>query len=151
MYARDPASFWREKVEAVVILLLVFAQMSWWRKQDIKFQKFLSFCDWESAYAPSLKIAMLFFLVKKGKMKLSGKSLFLEYAKKHQVKFCTRTRPPPWIYRSLTNSNTKNEYEGLVVKSTFLTPTTCIRAIILKKVTPIWWSGTSIQGTPWGL
>ena len=38
--------------------------------------KVLSFCDWESAYAPSLKIAMLFFLLKNGKMKLSGKSTF---------------------------------------------------------------------------
>ena len=38
--------------------------------------KVLSFCDRESAYAPSLKIAILLFLLKNGKMKLSGKSTF---------------------------------------------------------------------------
>ena len=36
MYAREPASIWRENVVAVVVLLRVFARMSWWRKQDIK-------------------------------------------------------------------------------------------------------------------
>ena len=34
--ARKPASFWRENVVAVVILLRVLARMSKWRKQDIK-------------------------------------------------------------------------------------------------------------------
>ena len=36
MQAREPASFCRENVVAIVILLRVFARMSWWRKQDIK-------------------------------------------------------------------------------------------------------------------
>ena len=34
--AREPASFWRENVVAVVILLRVLARMSKWRKQVIK-------------------------------------------------------------------------------------------------------------------
>ena len=34
--AREPASFWRENVVAVVILLRVLARMSKWPKQDIK-------------------------------------------------------------------------------------------------------------------
>ena len=35
MYTGEPASFWRENVLAVVILLRVFARMLWCRKQDI--------------------------------------------------------------------------------------------------------------------
>ena len=31
--AREPATFWRKKVMAVVILLRVFVRMSYWRKQ----------------------------------------------------------------------------------------------------------------------
>ena len=33
MRAREPASFWRENVIAVVILLQVYARMSYWWKQ----------------------------------------------------------------------------------------------------------------------
>ena len=41
--ALKPASFWRENVVAFVILLRVLERMSWWRKQDIKCQKFYHF------------------------------------------------------------------------------------------------------------
>ena len=53
-------------------------------KAETSYQKLkvLSFCNRESAYPPSLKITVLSFLVKNGKMKLSGESIFLEYAKK---------------------------------------------------------------------
>ena len=40
MPAREPASFWRENVVAVVILKGVLARMSKWRKQVIKCYKF---------------------------------------------------------------------------------------------------------------
>ena len=43
VYARGPASFWRENVVAVEIQLRVFARMSRWRKQVIKCQKFYRF------------------------------------------------------------------------------------------------------------
>ena len=42
----------------------------------------LSFCHQERVQPPSLKVTVLTFLVKNGKMKLSGESIFLEYAKK---------------------------------------------------------------------
>ena len=46
--AREPATFWRKNVIAVVILLRVFVRMSYWRKQ-LSYQtlEVLSFCDWE--------------------------------------------------------------------------------------------------------
>ena len=50
MHAREPASFWRENVVAVVTLLRVLARMSKWRKQVIypdQMLVVLSFCDWE--------------------------------------------------------------------------------------------------------
>ena len=40
---------------------------------------------------------MLTFLVKNGKMKLSGESIISEYAKKREVKSRTRSRPRPGI------------------------------------------------------
>ena len=40
---------------------------------------------------------MLTFLEENGKMNLSGKSIFYEYAKKLYVKSRTRGRPPPQI------------------------------------------------------
>ena len=36
----------------------------------------LPFCDWERVYPPSLKVTVLNFLVKNGKMKVSGESIF---------------------------------------------------------------------------
>ena len=42
----------------------------------------LSFCDQLRVQPPSLKVTVLTLLVKNGKMKLSGKSIFWEYAKK---------------------------------------------------------------------
>ena len=59
--------------------------------------KVLSFCDRGSAYAPSLKIAVLFFLVENGKMKLSGKSTFEGDAKTLQVESRTGSHPRPRI------------------------------------------------------
>ena len=43
LLTREPASFWRENVIAVVILLRVLARMSQWREQVIKCEKFFHF------------------------------------------------------------------------------------------------------------
>ena len=61
--AREPASFWRENVVAVVILLRVLARMSWWQEQV------QSFCDRERAKLSPIKIIALTFQVKNSKMK----------------------------------------------------------------------------------
>ena len=53
----------------------------------------LSFCDQERVQPPSLKVTVLNVLVKNGNMKLSGESIFSEYAKKLKVKSRTRSRP----------------------------------------------------------
>ena len=52
----------------------------------------LSFWDRERAQPPSLKVTVLTFLVKNGKLKLSGESIFSEYAK---VKSRTHSRSRP--------------------------------------------------------
>ena len=52
----------------------------------------LSFWDRERVQPPSLKVTMLTFPVKNGKLKLSGESRFPEYAK---IKSRTRSRPRP--------------------------------------------------------
>ena len=43
VYAREPASFWREKVVAVITPLRVLARMSKWGKQVVKCKKFYHF------------------------------------------------------------------------------------------------------------
>ena len=53
------------------------------------------FCDRERVQPPSLKVTVLTFLVKNGKMKLSGESIFSECAKKVEVKSRTCGRPRP--------------------------------------------------------
>ena len=73
MLARELASFWRENVVAVVTLLRVLARMSNWRKQDI--WKFYHLAIGRGRKPPSLKITVLTFPVKNGKMKLSGESI----------------------------------------------------------------------------
>ena len=60
-----------------------------------KMLKVLSFCDQERVQPPSLNVTVLTFLVKNGKMNLSGVSIFSEYAKKLEVKSRTRSRPRP--------------------------------------------------------
>ena len=52
----------------------------------------LSFCNKGRVQAPSLKVTVLTFLVKNGKMKLSGESIFWEYAKTREGKSRTRSR-----------------------------------------------------------
>ena len=48
MLAREPASFWRENVVAIVILLRVLATMSKWREQlSYQMLEVGSFCDRE--------------------------------------------------------------------------------------------------------
>ena len=42
-----------------------------------------------------IKATVLTFLVKNGKVKLSGESIFREYVKKLEVKSHTRSRPRP--------------------------------------------------------
>ena len=72
MRAREPASFWRENVIAVDILLRALARMSTSYQRLVLF---ISFSDRERAYLVSTQITLL-TLVKKGKMKLSGVSIF---------------------------------------------------------------------------
>ena len=55
MLAREPASFWQENVIVVVILLRVFARMSWWRKRAIKC---LSFCDFATGRELNLRLSI---------------------------------------------------------------------------------------------
>ena len=55
----------------------------------------LSFCDQERVQPPSLRVTLLTFLVKNGKMKLSRESIFSGYEKKLKVKSRTRSRPRP--------------------------------------------------------
>ena len=45
----------------------------------------LSFCDRKRVWPPSLKVTVLTLLVKNGKMKLSGESVFWQYAIKLEV------------------------------------------------------------------
>ena len=70
-------------------------------KTSYQMLEVLSFCDRETMQPPSLKITELTFPVKYGKMKLSGKSIFWEDAKKVQVKSPTRSRSGPQNWRSL--------------------------------------------------
>ena len=61
---------------AVVILLRVLARMFEVAETSYQMLEVLSFCDQERVQPPSLKLTVLTFLVKKGKMKLSGESIF---------------------------------------------------------------------------
>ena len=76
MQAREPASFWRENVVAFVTLLRVLARMSKLAETSYEMLEVLSFCDQERMQPPSLKITVRTFLVKNGKMKLPGESIF---------------------------------------------------------------------------
>ena len=76
MHAREPESFWREKVVAVVILLLVSAGMSKWGNKLSNARGFTISQRGKTAYSLSVKINVLTFLVKNSLMKLSGTSIF---------------------------------------------------------------------------
>ena len=65
---------------AMVILLRVFAKMSWWRKQV-----FVILRPGEGL-RPSIKITVVTFLVKKSIMKLFGVPIFLEYSTQKNLK-----------------------------------------------------------------
>ena len=79
MLAREAASFWRENVVAVVILLRVLARV---RESVVvagtsyQMLEVLAFCHLERAEPPSITITVLTFLVKKSTMKNSGVSIF---------------------------------------------------------------------------
>ena len=73
MRAREPTSFWRENVVAVLTLLRVLAIMSKWGKRVFKCWKFYHLRSGERLTS---KLTALTFLVKDGKMKLSGESIF---------------------------------------------------------------------------
>ena len=81
LLTREPASFWRENVVAVVTLRRVLARMSKWGKQVIKCEKFYHFAMGTGCNLP-FKVTVLTFLVKNCKMKLSGESIIKEYARK---------------------------------------------------------------------
>ena len=70
-------SFWRENVVAVVILPRVLARMPWWREQVTKCKKFqYHFAIGRGLNILRYKQPYYLFWWKKGKMKLSGVSLF---------------------------------------------------------------------------
>ena len=61
---------------AFVTLLRVLARMSKLAETSYEMLEVLSFCDQERMQPPSLKITVRTFLVKNGKMKLPGESIF---------------------------------------------------------------------------
>ena len=61
---------------AFVTLLRVLARMSKLAETSYQMLEVLSFCDRERVQLPSLKVTVLTFLVKNGKMKLSGESVY---------------------------------------------------------------------------
>ena len=69
--AREPASFLRESVIAVVILPRVLAAGASSQMSEV-----LSFCFRERAEPPSIKISVLTFLVEKKPVKISRVSIF---------------------------------------------------------------------------
>ena len=68
--AREPASFWRENVVAVVILLRVLARGSL-AGTGYQMLEVLAFCNRERAQPPSITITVLTFQVKNSTMKNS--------------------------------------------------------------------------------
>lgn len=80
MRVREPGLFWRENMIAVIILLrdLATQRMSW---SDGSYRlEVLSFCDRERPEPPSIKIAVLTFLVKKYIEAFWGVNFFLRKA-----------------------------------------------------------------------
>ena len=73
MLAGERASFWRENVVAVVILLRVLREC---RSGGNKLLEVLPFSNLERAQRPSITITVLTFLVKNSRMKNSGGSIF---------------------------------------------------------------------------
>ena len=95
----EPASFWRENRIADVILLRVLAKNVVVAEKS--YQMLLSLCDPERAKAPSLKITVLTFLVKKCTMKLSGVFNVLRIREKNSVTSQPRSRVRPRMLKSL--------------------------------------------------
>ena len=79
--AQETASFWREIVIAIVILLRALADCGSGGSNLWTVRRFLSFCDQERASPPSIQITVLTFI---GKKKLHNEAFrdvhfFLEY------------------------------------------------------------------------
>ena len=132
MLACEPASFWRENVIAVVTLLRILARnRSDGNKQPRPQSTFPWLWRWalgtrlgnklsnvgsfiilrsEEGVASSIKLTVLTFRVKNGKMKLSGVCIFSIYAKKLKVKF-----PLPLFLESLI----ERKCHGILVLVTF--------------------------------
>ena len=85
--------FWRENVVAVVTLS--FSENVEVAERSYQILEALPFCDRERVQPPSLKVTVLTFLVKNGKMKLSRESKFCKYAKELAVKSRPRSRSRP--------------------------------------------------------
>ena len=98
--ARQPASFRRENARDVVFLLRALARMSSWRKQAIEVGSFIILRSGEGL-TPYNKNNRANFSGEKTEIKLSGVSIFLEYAKKLKTKCRPRSYPRPRILRSL--------------------------------------------------
>ena len=64
MLPREPASFWPENATAVAIRRhSSFRENVVVAKTSYQMLEALSFCEWERAYPPSIKITVLTFLV----------------------------------------------------------------------------------------
>ena len=70
MRAREPTSFWRENLVAIVSLLRVLARKSVVAKTSYQMLEVLSFSGRERALSLSMEISDLTFVVKKSTMKL---------------------------------------------------------------------------------
>ena len=89
MLAREPATFWRENVIAVVILQRVLARMLQWREQVITVRSFIILLSGEvlTSFSMNDRTNCLVKKKKKLKMNLSRVSSFLNKRKHSHLNF----------------------------------------------------------------
>ena len=95
MLAREPASFLAGKRGSRRHSCTSFSENVEVAERSYQILEALPFCDRERVQPPSLKVTVLTFLVKNGKMKLSRESKFCKYAKELAVKSHPRSRSRP--------------------------------------------------------
>ena len=96
MLAREPVSFWRENVVAVVTLLRVLARMLYGGNKLSTVRTFSILQSGEGSTSFNNDNSAK-FLVEKNSVKNSGVSIICEYAKKLSIKSRTRSRSRPPI------------------------------------------------------
>ena len=89
MLAREPATFWRENVIAIVILQRVLARMLQWREQVITVRSFIILLSGEvlTSFSMNDRTNCLVKKKKKLKMNLSRVSSFLNKRKHSHLNF----------------------------------------------------------------